>query len=171
MGSSGPASTLTPAQMWLNLTEDECRGVGAFANKTAPPPLPDDPLVEVAPLPAQESMDTQAPSAQPSLLPKPEPSGPLFQSLADDESDSSSESDDEPNLNKFNESWATLMMELEALRATAGTMKAKGKKSKGQGVVLETPEMVKLKSKISRLEKEYMFSKKDAGTWGGHGLL
>lgn len=40
----------------------------------------------------------------------------------------------------------------------------KGKKGKGNQVVIETPEIRRLKDKISRVEKEYMFTRKDAST-------
>lgn len=55
------------------------------------------------------------------------------------------------------------MLSLDNLRIAAGAgTKGKGKK-KGTGVVLETPEMRDLMSKMKVVEKEYMFSRKDAG--------
>jgi ATP-dependent RNA helicase DHX29 len=48
------------------------------------------------------------------------------------------------------------------LKVAAGTVKGK-KKGKANQVVMETPEMVKIKAKIAKVEKEYMFSRKDAG--------
>lgn len=165
MGESTVVSKLTWSQMWLNLSEDECRGVGAFATDIVPAAttITDEPLVDVSPDTPPEEDVIPTPSATTNSLLTLGPSGSLFQSLANDESDASSDSDEEPNMNKVNESWAALMLELEALKAAAGTTKGKGKKSKGQGVILETPSIVKLKSKIARLEKDYMFSKKDAG--------
>ncbi len=58
------------------------------------------------------------------------------------------------------------MLDLDNLRISAGGGggKGKGKKGKGTGVVLEMPEMRKLKDRISKAEKEYMFSRKEAGT-------
>jgi ATP-dependent RNA helicase DHX29 len=59
------------------------------------------------------------------------------------------------------------MLELDNLRIAAGGGpggKGKGgKKGKGNGVVLETPDMRRVKEKIGKMGKEYMFSRKDAG--------
>ncbi len=176
MGTFVTVLMLTLFQMWLNLSADECRRVGEYANTNVSALPMDDPLVDVAPdvpspspdePPEKKSLAVTPPSA---LEGAPAPEGAsLFQSLEDGESDSSSESEDELNVNKTNESWATLMLELETLKALAGAAKGKGKKSKSQ-VVMETPEMVKLKNKINRLEKEYMFGKKDAGECVGKTL-
>jgi ATP-dependent RNA helicase DHX29 len=68
-------------------------------------------------------------------------------------------------MQKANTEWAKLALELDALKTAAGGTKAKGKKGKGNGVVLETPEMRKLKEKMGVLEKDYMFSRKDAGEY------
>lgn len=157
------------SQMWLNLSEDECRGVGEFATANISAPAIHDPLIDVTPDCPIPSSDAASGNKTPVVMtpsvsegaPAPEGSS-LFQSLEDGESDRSSESEDELNMNKANESWATLMLELETLKATAGAVKGKGKKSKSQ-VVMETPKMVKLKNKINKLEKEYMFGKRDAG--------
>nr|XP_018262834.1 DEAH box polypeptide 36 [Kwoniella dejecticola CBS 10117]OBR84992.1 DEAH box polypeptide 36 [Kwoniella dejecticola CBS 10117] len=87
----------------------------------------------------------------------------LFQSHdADDNSDSESGSDDDFDSNKINERWAKLSLELDNLKLAAGGSKAKGKKGKGSGVVLETPEMRAVKEQIGKVEKEYLFSRKDA---------
>jgi len=90
------------------------------------------------------------------------PPGPLFQSL--DASDS--EPEEEINLNKDNEKWAALMIQMDDLRIANGK---KGKKGKSTGVVLESPELRRLKDKITLVENEYMFSRKDAGelSWAG----
>lgn len=53
------------------------------------------------------------------------------------------------------------MLELDNLRA--GSDSKKGKKKKGPAVVLETPEIRRIKNEISKVEKEYMFSRKEAG--------
>jgi len=84
----------------------------------------------------------------------------LFQSLGDDSSESGDDGD--PRLSKENEKWAQLMLELDTMRAAASGAK-KGKKGKSNGVVLETPEMRRLKERIAKVEKEYMFSRKEAG--------
>lgn len=150
--------------MWLNLSEDECRGVGSYAADTSHTPIPDEPLIDVAPEVPQPPTAEIASNASPATttpLPITGTDGSLFQSLASEDSDSSAESEDELNMNKVNETWAALMLELDDLKANAGITKGKGKKSRA--VILETPDMVKLKNKIGRLEKEYMFSKKDAG--------
>ena len=55
------------------------------------------------------------------------------------------------------------MLELDNLRIAAGAAKSKGKKAKSSGVVLETPQMRRVREKINKVEKEYMFSRKDAG--------
>ena len=89
----------------------------------------------------------------------------IFQSLESLPSDSDSDSEPEPDLN-VNDTWANLMLELDTLRIKAGGRggKARGKKGKGYGIVLETPEMRRLKDKICKVEREYLFSRKDAGT-------
>lgn len=58
------------------------------------------------------------------------------------------------------------MLELDNLRISAreGGGKSKIKKGKANGVVLETPEMRKIKDKIGKVEKEYRFSRKKAGS-------
>ncbi|KAK4689978.1 ATP-dependent RNA helicase DHX29, partial [Tremellales sp. Uapishka_1] len=84
----------------------------------------------------------------------------LFQPLEISASDS--DSDAEPNLNRLNESWASKMLELDTMRHAGSAAKIKGKKGKSNGVVLETPEMRKLKDSMLKIEKEYLFSRKDA---------
>jgi hypothetical protein len=88
----------------------------------------------------------------------------MFESLVTPSSPTLSSSS-EPDLQKYNESWANLMLELDNLRIAAGggQGKSKGKKGKSSGVVLETPEMRKLKDQIGKVEKEYMLSRKEAG--------
>lgn len=123
-----------------------------------------DHLVDVAPSIEPETPRTETPSvdATPSEAPSA-PAGSLFQSLDNSDTESESESDSEPDINKVNQTWATLMVELDTMKMLAGASKGKaGKKGKGK-VVLDTPEMVKLKGKIAKLEKDYMFGKKDAG--------
>lgn len=90
----------------------------------------------------------------------------LFQALSASGSTSSeSESDDEVDLGseKTNRQWADLMLQLDGLRIAGGAVaKGKGKK-KGSGVVMETPEMRKVMDMMKKVEKEYLFSRKDAG--------
>ncbi|BEJ01119.1 hypothetical protein CcaverHIS631_0509760 [Cutaneotrichosporon cavernicola] len=163
-----PATSVVDSDKILLRTEDECRGVGEFVSTNLSKPLMDEPLIDVAPeapplsseaAPDNKFLTVTTPNRSESTS-APE-GGSLFQSLEADQSDSSSESEDELNMNKTNESWAMLMLELENLKAAAGTVKGKGKKSKNQ-IAMETPEMVKIRNKTNRLEKEYMFSKKDA---------
>jgi ATP-dependent RNA helicase DHX29 len=126
----------------------------------------DSTLVDVAHVDVVESAaETPAPQTPAELDVKPAnaaPVGSLFQSLGDESSDSESDSDADPDHNKDNETWANLMLELDTLKVAAGTVKGK-KKGKANQVVMETPEMVKIKAKIAKVEKEYMFSRKDAG--------
>lgn len=89
----------------------------------------------------------------------------LFQSLDQTPSESSEEefdSDADLDLGRVNENWAKLKVELESLKALSGASKGKGKKNKS-GPQLETPEMHKVRTKMTKLEKDYMFSRKDAG--------
>jgi len=181
--------------MWLHLSEDECRQVGEFAkpagesynqNTTASmqltpaeEPLVDEPLLETVPS-AIESPSTPASASPavptPPVVPTP-PSVPisstgsssLFQSLgASDDSESEPESDEDPDITLVNQNWAALTLELDTMRMLAGASQGKpkgGKKGKQSRVVMETPEMVKVKGKIAKLEKDYMFSRKEAGWW------
>jgi hypothetical protein len=87
--------------------------------------------------------------------------GPLFRDTLAEESDSGSDSDDEPDMDKANQSWAKLMLQLDTLRS--GSETKKGGKKKGNNVVLETPEMRSIKTAMAKVEKEYMFSRKEAG--------
>lgn len=84
----------------------------------------------------------------------------LFQSQNASDTESDSEAEDEYHIN---EQWAKLQLELDTLRMASGESK-KGKKGKGNQVVIETPEIRRLKDKINRVEKEYMFTRKDAST-------
>lgn len=123
-------------------------------------------MVEAAPTahdpPAlKEEPSKQYPEKADSIPESHIPAGPLFQSH--DAASETSESEDEMNLGKTNNDWAALMLQLDDLRIAAGGAKAKGRKMKGPAVVLETPQMRELQGRISKLEKEYMFSKKDAG--------
>ncbi|RSH86900.1 uncharacterized protein EHS24_005178 [Apiotrichum porosum] len=140
--------------------------VGEFANKSEELSETDSTLVDVAHVDVVESAaETPAPQTPAELDVKPAnaaPVGSLFQSLGDESSDSESDSDADPDHNKDNETWANLMLELDTLKVAAGTVKGK-KKGKANQVVMETPEMVKIKAKIAKVEKEYMFSRKDAG--------
>ncbi|KAL7421927.1 hypothetical protein Q5752_003699 [Cryptotrichosporon argae] len=154
--------------MWLHCSEDECLQRGEYARKEEPTlPDPDPPLIAAAP---PEPELKAAPAAAPVSTAPAEPavSASLFQSLdGTPDSDASSDEDDgDPDPNRVNEQWAALMLELDGKRTAAGAVagaKGKGGKKKGGGgVVLETPEMVKLKAKMGKLEKEYMFSRKEA---------
>jgi ATP-dependent RNA helicase DHX29 len=64
-------------------------------------------------------------------------------------------------MDKANQTWANLMLELDTLRS--GPDNKKGKKKKGPAVVLETPEIRRIKNDLTKVEKEYMFSRKEAG--------
>lgn len=132
------------------------------------PPL-DAPLLDVA---AEEAPPTISPppASEPTIIPVQDSTSveaavttSLFQSQGGSESDPDSDSEAELDINKENQDWAQLMLELDSLRIATGTGKAKGKKGKANAVVMETPEMVKLKNKIAKVEKQYMFSRKDAG--------
>lgn len=132
----------------------------------------DAPLLDCTPPPPRTSPPTdEQPSSLPALTTdaiSSETTGPasLFQSLDSDASDSaeSSDSDENLDLNRVNEDWAKLKLELETLRAVSGASKGKGKKNKGS-LAMETPEMHKVRGKMTKLEKDYMFSRKDAGAW------
>lgn len=122
------------------------------------------PLTENLPVP--DETRSRAPLEQANNSREPlAPAGPLFQSY--DASSETSESEDELDLDKTNDDWAALMLQLDNLKLAAGGSKAKGKKPKGPAVVLETPEMRALQGQISKLEKEYMFNRKDAGKRNG----
>ncbi|WVQ72381.1 hypothetical protein IAR50_001933 [Cryptococcus sp. DSM 104548] len=146
--------------LWLHCTEDECLQKGDFAKQEEQ--LLEEP--EEALLPATESVHEEKPIKEtPPVQTAPIVSGPsssaptsLFQA-ADSDSDSGSDLD---SVYSANEQWAQLQLSLDTLRGPAAGKK--GKKGKGTGVVLETPEMKGLKEKIAAIEKEYMFSRKNA---------
>ncbi|WVR06931.1 hypothetical protein IAU60_003967 [Kwoniella sp. DSM 27419] len=154
--------------LWTRLSEDECTQRGEYAKRDEPTLSEVDALLLDLPPPESPPSAPAEPSksdagAKPSSNPTPA-SGPtsLFQSL-----DSSSPSDDESSDDDFdgrkvNETWAALALELDTLRQAAGAGKGKGKKGKGSGVILETPEMRRLQEKMGKVEKEYMFGKKEA---------
>lgn len=137
------------------------------------PTLPDsdEPLVETIALDSPQVSESAGTSlvqatGQSSHDHSPPNPASYFQSH-DSSAPSEPDSDAEPNLNNVNETWATLICELDDMRRSAGVAggKGKGKKAKGNGVVLETPDMRRLKEKISKVEKEYLFSRKEAGKW------
>jgi len=115
-----------------------------------PPSLPSPPLKPAA-ITSEPSSEQAAPQER----------SPLFREASSNHSSSDSDSDGEPNMDKANQTWARLMLELDNLRA--GSDSKKGKKKKGPAVVLETPEIRRIKNEISKVEKEYMFSRKEAG--------
>lgn len=124
-------------------------------------------LVDIAHTEVADMSVELATPATPATLepaaPSSAPVGSLFQSLGDDSSDGTdSDSDADLDHNKANEDWSKLMLELDTLKIGTGSS-TKGKKKGKANVVMETPEMVKLKAKISKVEKDYMFSRKDAG--------
>ncbi|WWD17179.1 hypothetical protein CI109_101617 [Kwoniella shandongensis] len=157
--------------MWNNLSEDECLQRGEYAKRDEPSLVaePQEVLIDV-PAPEEPEESTTS-TKQPILPPATDPSitsstapGSLFQSL-DSAAPSDSDSDEDFDTNKINETWAKLSLELDSLRLAAGggaVGKGKGKKGKGNGVILETPEMRSLKDRIGKVEKEYLFSRKDA---------
>ncbi|OCF60762.1 DEAH box polypeptide 36 [Kwoniella mangroviensis CBS 10435] len=153
--------------MWTHLTEDECSQKGEYAVKEEPSLVqPEEPLLELptsddtTPLPEVTKPKAPQQASQSSTPPSTAPTS-LFQSL-DDSPASESDSDDDFDSNKINETWAKLSLELDNLKLAAGGNKGKGKKGKGSSVILETPEMRQLKDKIGKVEKEYLFSRKDA---------
>jgi ATP-dependent RNA helicase DHX29 len=165
--------------MWLHLSEDECLHRGDFAKKDGIWPAcgayRDDATDTLVPEPEAELLsiaptveDAPAPSAtkplpaRSSTLP-PSGSTSLFQPLDDGATSDSEGSESDINLRKSNGEWVHLALELDGLKTAAGAGKAKGKKGKGSGVVLETSEMRKVRDKMAVLEKDYMFSRKDAG--------
>jgi ATP-dependent RNA helicase DHX29 len=85
-----------------------------------------------------------------------QPSQPLFRSS--ELSDTDSDSEEEPNINKANETWARLKLKLDTLRTVPDV-----NKKKKRPVVLETPEMRRLVEQIAKVEKDYLFTRKDAG--------
>jgi hypothetical protein len=147
-----PKATLLPQQVsprldLLLITENDW----ACDPPLLPPSLPSPPPKPVAVAPEPSAAQT----------PLPERS-PLFRETLSDGSGSESDSDEELNMDKANQTWAKLMLELDTLRS--GSDNKKGKKKKGPAVVLETPEIRRIKSDMAKVEKEYMFSRKEAGT-------
>ena len=122
-------------------------------------PLLDTFLPDLPPEPSSAVPTETSPLSRRSNKPSSAPTS-LFQST-DAETPNESESEDEPDLNRINESWADLMLQLDNLRIAGGSKK--GKKGKPSGVIMETSEMRRLKDQISKAEKEYMFSRKEGG--------
>ncbi|OCF41878.1 DEAH box polypeptide 36 [Kwoniella heveanensis CBS 569] len=118
------------------------------------------PQAECSP-PLKPPVQEQTPLASDPSTPASTVPTSLFQSV-DSASSSDEDSDVDLDTNKANESWAKLSLELDTLRQEAGVNKGKGKKGKSNGIILETPQVRRLKEKIVKLEKEYMFSRKDA---------
>ncbi|OXB39837.1 DEAH box polypeptide 36, partial [Cryptococcus neoformans] len=154
--------------MWLHLSEDECLQRGEYERVTEPnitetqeslvPAIGPD--VEPIAKPAQSSKPTQTvlQATGPSTEARTTAHKSLFQSQDTSDTESDSGAEDEYHIN---EQWAKLQLELDTLRMASGEGK-KGKKGKCNQVVLETPEIRRLKDKISRVEKEYMFTRKNA---------
>lgn len=88
----------------------------------------------------------------------------MFQSLdaSADSSEDEAEDDDDEDLGAkaLNKQWAELSLLLDSLKLVSSE-KSKGRK-KGTGVILETPEMRGIMEKMRKVEKEYMFNRKDA---------
>ncbi|RXK37048.1 hypothetical protein M231_05636 [Tremella mesenterica] len=158
--------------MWLHLSEEECLSLGEYSkhiessvDNDQSPLLPDE--LPGDSVPSANPTDLQGAVTQTTMenktLTQGTPVEPvsLFQSQGS-VAPSDSESDGEPNMNLENETWARLMLELDTLRLGAGDGKMKGKKGKGAGVVLETPEMRRIKEKVGKAEREYMFNRKQA---------
>lgn len=76
---------------------------------------------------------------------------------------SDSDTESEAEVNEVNARWARLMLELDTLKIAAGIGRAKGKKAKSPQVVLDTPDIVKIKSRIRKVEKDYLFNRKEGG--------
>lgn len=121
------------------------------------------PDVEPIAMPAQSSKPTQTvlQATGSSTEARTTAHKSLFQSQDTSDTESDSGAEDEYHIN---EQWAKLQLELDTLRMASGEGK-KGKKGKGNQVVLETPEIRRLKDKVSRVEKEYMFTRKNAGAF------
>jgi hypothetical protein len=66
------------------------------------------------------------------------------------------------DLDRINTTWANYMFELDSLRRTAEHAKPRARKGKA-AVIIETPAMRALQAKAVKAEKDYMFSRKDAG--------
>nr|XP_019011047.1 DEAH box polypeptide 36 [Kwoniella pini CBS 10737]OCF49828.1 DEAH box polypeptide 36 [Kwoniella pini CBS 10737] len=152
--------------MWTHLTEDECLQRGEYAKQEEPSlmqsdePLLELPLEEAPPVIVDEMTEPSAEMIPSHGTTSSSEATSLFQSH---EADSSSESSDDGNFNpgEINERWANLSLELDNLKSAPGGPKAKGKKGKS-AVIIETPEIRTLKDKIVKVEKEYLFSRKDA---------
>ncbi|ODN94181.1 DEAH box polypeptide 36 [Cryptococcus wingfieldii CBS 7118] len=146
--------------LWLHCTEDECLQKGEFAKQEERPlEEPEEALLPALESVIEEKVIQDAPPLQTASVvtgPDPSTTTSLFQA-ADSESDSGSDLDD---VNSVNEQWARLQLSLDTLRGPGSGKK--GKKGKGSGVVLDTPEIRGLKEKIAAAEKEYMFSRKHA---------
>lgn len=83
----------------------------------------------------------------------------VLPTIAFQSQDDSSGSEDEPDLNKVNDQWASLMLHMHKLTSDQG---GKGVRKGKANVIMETREIRALKQKIAMVEKEYMFSRKDA---------
>ncbi|WRT66497.1 uncharacterized protein IL334_003456 [Kwoniella shivajii] len=153
--------------MWTHLSEDECLQRGEHARKEEPSLVEsEEPLLESIKPESPPVLSESSPSSRRlQHADTPESSSTvqtsLFQSL-DAAPPSDSDSDDDFDTNKINDTWAKLSLDLDTMKLSAGGAKGKGKKGKGSGVVLETPGMRRLKEKIGKVEKEYLFSRKDA---------
>jgi ATP-dependent RNA helicase DHX29 len=139
--------------MWLHLTEEECTSQAQEPEAEASDPPLQAPEEEILP-PSKQEAEVEVP------IPPTTAKEPLFRNGDADSSDT--DSDEEPNLNKANETWANLRLGLEKLRSGPEGEKKKGKK---RTVVLETPEMRRLGDQMAKLEKDYLFSRKDAGMY------
>ena len=124
-------------------------------------PLIEAPLVEVVPEPLPAAAAT-APTEGEKQQSTSGQNTSLFQAQDETDSSDSEAESSQINLNSSNEGWAALMLQLDNLKIAAGQQGKKGKKGKPTGVILETPEMRRLKEKIAKTEKDYMFSRKDA---------
>jgi ATP-dependent RNA helicase DHX29 len=103
-------------------------------------------------------------STQPSTSPSSPTQTSLFQSLDSSPPSDESDSASEPDLT-LNTTWAELMLELDTLKMAAGQGRGKGKKGKSNPIILESSELRRLKDRIGKIEKEYLFSRKDAGKY------
>lgn len=165
------------AQMWLHLTEDECLGRGEHAKldgKCLPvcgslnvqaPERCDSPLVapvvEKTVLVESGEPPQTAPAPPTSDSTVPTPSSPLFRQLDDDSS--GSDSDAGVDLNRINEKWAQYMLKLDSLRYPGVNEKKKGKKNQTIKFALETPEIRQLNEVLGKIERDYLFDRREAG--------
>ena len=119
------------------------------------------PIVENATVAESPTLSQAAAAPLSSDTATPLSSSQLFRPL-DDES-SGSDSDAGVNLNKMNEKWAQYMLKLDSLRYPGVNEKKKGKKNQTIKFALETPEIRQLNEALGKIERDYLFDRREAG--------